>query len=229
MIFCVEGEKTVRELIIYTLNNSGLESVGIETAQELFSRVKSEIPTLILLAADLPDKDGIEVLVSLRQKKATSDIPIILLSSKGNEIDKVIGLDSGADDYVTKPLGMMELIARIKALMRRVKRGQEKSELRYQDIVLDLPSHTVRVDSKPVDLTLKEYRLLAFLIENAGNVLTRDMLLESIWSYDFDGETRTVDAHVKSLRKKLGKSGSAIQTVRGVGYRLGGPGGKYSL
>lgn len=219
----------MRELIIYTLNNSGLQSVGIETAQELFERIKTETPTLILLGTDLPDKDGIETLVKLRQKKLTSGLPIILLSSKSSEIDKVIGLDSGADDYVTKPLGMMELIARIKALLRRTERDAKGSELRYQGIALDLPSHTAQSDLKPVDLTLKEFRLLAFLIENAGIVLSRDTLLEAIWSYDFDGETRTVDAHIKSLRKKLGKNGNAIQTVRGVGYRLGSPKEKYGL
>ena len=229
MIYCVESEKSVRELIVYTLNNSGFQSVGVETAQALFEQVKTEAPTLILLAADLPDKDGIEVLGKLRQKKNTAKLPIILLSSKSSEIDKVIGLDSGADDYITKPVGMMELIARIKALMRRTAREQEKSELRYHGIVLDLPSHTAESDSRPLDLTLKEYRLLALLIENAGKVLTRDMLLETIWSYDFDGETRTVDAHIKSLRKKLGKKGNSIQTVRGVGYRLGNPKDKHGM
>ena len=178
---------------------------------------------MFLLDIMLPGQDGISILKGLRQSFETKKIPVIMLTAKGTEYDKVIGLDSGADDYISKPFGMMELISRIKAVLRRA--GIAKDDdcvFSYGDIVINTKAHSVTVNSKPVELTLKEFELLTLLIKNAGMVLTRDMLLENIWGYDFDGETRTVDVHIRTLRQKLGKSGELIETVRGVGYKTGG-------
>lgn len=221
MIFCVEDDRSIRELVVYTLLNTGFEAKGMENGEELFAALKTEIPQLILLDIMLPDTDGIEILKTLREKKETKKIPVILVTAKGTEIDKVIGLDSGADDYITKPFGMMELISRIKAVLRRTEDASAK-ELSYKSITINLTAHTVFADKMPVELTLKEFEVLVLLMKNIGAVLTRDTLLENIWGYDFDGETRTVDVHIRTLRSKLGASGDIIETVRGVGYRIGG-------
>lgn len=223
MIYCVEDDKGIRELVVYTLENPGFTARGFEDSKSMYLALREKMPELILLDIMLPGKDGISVLKSLRQDTETKKLPVIMLTAKGTEYDKVIGLDSGADDYISKPFGMMELISRIKAVMRRSGNLRNNdSVFFYGDIVVNTKSHIIMANSKPVELTLKEFELLTLLIKNAGMVLTRDMLLENIWGYDFDGETRTVDVHIRTLRQKLGKSGELIETVRGVGYKTGG-------
>lgn len=218
MIYCVEDDNSIRELIVYTLNNSGYEAVGFQSGEDFFAAVHSTLPRLVLLDIMLPGDDGITILKKLRKDANTSNVPVILLTAKSTEYDKVIGLDSGADDYITKPFGMMELISRIKAVLRRTVPA-ETTKLSLDSVELDTKSHIVTVNGNTVELTLKEFQLLAVLLENKGTVLTRDMLLEKVWGYDFTGETRTVDVHIKTLRSKLGTD--IIETIRGVGYKVG--------
>lgn len=180
-----------------------------------------DTPELILLDIMLPGEDGLAILRKLKSSSKTKDIPVIMVTAKGTEYDKVIGLDSGADDYVTKPFGMMELVSRIKAVLRRSGQTADKADLEIDGVKMNVKKHEVTVDGQTVTLTLKEYELLERLMRNRNIVLTRDQLLEDIWGYDFDGETRTVDVHVRTLRHKLGEKGAIIETVRGVGYRIG--------
>lgn len=222
MIYIVEDDSGIRELVMYTLQNSGYKVCGFEQGDELFSTLSDPFPELILLDIMLPGEDGIQILKKLRQDERTKAIPIIMLTAKSAEYDKVIGLDNGADDYVTKPFGMMELLSRIKAVLRRSTPHPSSQILSYKNILIDERAHQATVDGTPVDLTLKEYNLLNLLMHNIGTVLTRDMLLSKVWGYDFDGETRTVDVHIRTLRQKLGEEHSIIETVRGVGYRIGG-------
>lgn len=221
MIYCVEDDSNIRELVVYTLNTTGMSARGFEDGKAFMEALAFETPELILLDIMLPGEDGLEILRKLKGSAKTKEIPVIMVTAKSAEYDKVIGLDGGADDYVTKPFGMMELVSRIKAVLRRTKR--EKVEGCYQVgcLEMDLKRHEVMADGKSVTLTLKEFELLSRLVQNKNIVLTRDRLLEEIWGYDFDGETRTVDVHVRTLRQKLGAAGEMIQTVRGVGYRLG--------
>lgn len=221
MIYCVEDERGIRELIIYTLQNTGFEAAGFESGKALFSALRNTKPELILIDIMLPDVDGIEILKQLRSNISTKEIPVIMVTAKGTEYDKVIGLDSGADDYIAKPFGMMELVSRIKAVLRRYQTFEDVEEYKIENVIVNTRTHIVTVNGAPVDLTLKEFELLRLLIKNSGAVLTRDMLLENIWGYDFDGETRTVDVHIRTLRNKLGESGNIIETVRGVGYKIG--------
>ena len=222
MIFYVEDDESIRELVIYTLKTTGFEARGIENGKEFFAALSDETPELILLDIMLPDEDGLKILKKVRAMDSCRYVPVILLTARGTEYDKVIGLDSGADDYITKPFGMMELVSRIRAVMRRFDRGAASQELSCGRIHMDIARHRVTVDGNPVTLAKKEFDLLKYLMENQGIVLTRDKMLETIWGYDFDGETRTVDVHVRTLRQKLGEGGSLIETVRGVGYRIGG-------
>ena len=222
MIYCVEDEKNIRELLIYTLETTGFSARGMANSKELKDALKEELPDLILLDIMLPGEDGYSILERLKASTETKNIPVIMVTAKGSEYDKVIGLDSGADDYVTKPFGMMELVSRIKAVLRRSRKTEEKSEIELSGVCMNIKKHEVTVDGKAVALTLKEFELLEKLMVNKGIVLTRDQLLMEIWGYDFDGETRTVDVHVRTLRQKLGEKGDMIQTVRGVGYRVGG-------
>ncbi len=222
MIFYVEDDESIRELVIYTLKTTGFESRGFENGKEFFAALASETPELILLDIMLPDEDGLKILKKVRAMDSCRYVPVILLTARGTEYDKVIGLDSGADDYITKPFGMMELVSRIRAVLRRFDRGAASQELACGKIHMDIARHKVTVDGVPVTLAKKEFDLLKYLMENQGIVLTRDKMLETIWGYDFDGETRTVDVHVRTLRQKLGEGGSLIETVRGVGYRIGG-------
>ena len=194
----MEDERNIRELIVYTLESSGFTARGLESGKELNAAIAEQLPDLILLDIMLPGEDGLEILSRLKASEVTKEIPVIMVTAKGAEYDKVMGLDCGADDYITKPFGMMEFIARVRAVLRRAGKGEK------------------------VTLTLKEFELLKFLMENKGIVLTRDRLLGHVWGYDFDGETRTVDVHVRTLRQKLGECGELIETVRGVGYRIGG-------
>lgn len=220
MIFCVEDDRNIRELVVYTLSSTGMEAEGFEDGEVFFKALAERLPELILLDIMLPGEDGLTILKKLKGNKKTKDIPVIMVTAKGTEYDKVSGLDAGADDYVTKPFGMMELVSRIKAVLRRTKKKEEAEVLKAGSITLNEKKHEVLVDGEHINLTLKEYEMLKRLIHNKGIVLTRDRLLEEIWGYDFDGETRTVDVHIRTLRQKLGSAGEVIETVRGVGYRI---------
>lgn len=222
MIYCVEDDDNIRELVIYTLETTGLKAKGFAEGTAFMEALAFDTPELILLDIMLPGDDGLELLRKLKNSAKTKDIPVIMVTAKGAEYDKVIGLDSGADDYVTKPFGMMELVSRIKAVLRRSGRGADQELLSAGPVTVDVKKHEVKVAGEVVTLTLKEFELLERLMRNQNIVLTRDQLLEDIWGYDFDGETRTVDVHVRTLRQKLGVGGDMIQTVRGVGYRAGG-------
>lgn len=219
MIYCVEDDNAIRDLMLYTLGASGFQAKGFPDSTFFWQAMTEEKPELILLDIMLPGEDGITVLKQLRAASATANIPVIMATAKGSEFDKVIGLDTGADDYLVKPFGMMEMVARIKAVMRRTAPKTDQV-LTCGDIVLDEVRHIVTVDGKQVVLTLKEYELLKLLMENAGQVFTRDILLSRIWGQDYLGETRTVDVHIGTLRTKLAKGGEKIETVRGVGYKM---------
>ena len=226
-IFCVEDDNSIRELVVYTLNHSGYEAQGFESAEPFWQAMaesQQSGPDLLLLDIMLPGQDGLSILKQLRAQTQTAALPVIMLTAKGEEVDKVMGLDAGADDYVAKPFGMMELLARIKAVARRAgvdHKADESDEAMIDGpIVIHPKAHTVQVDEQFIQLTLKEYDLLSVIMRHAGNVMTRDALLTDIWGYDFDGETRTVDVHVRTLRQKLGTARKMIETVRGVGYRM---------
>ena len=227
MISCVEDDAGIRELVVYTLHNTGMEARGFSDGAALTAALRGAKPDLILLDIMLPGEDGISILRRLRSLPDTAAIPVILLTAKNTEYDKVIGLDSGADDYIAKPFGMMELVARIRAVLRRSQDkllSADSHPLTAGAISIDERAHTVCVSGRDVQLTLKEYQLLVLLMKNQGAVLTRDVLLENIWGYGSESETRTVDVHIRTLRQKLGNSGVLIETVRGVGYRMGAAG-----
>lgn len=220
MIFCVEDDRGIRELMTYTLNASGYDALGLKDGKELDEALKNEKPCLITLDIMLPNEDGISILKRLKNDERYRDIPIIMASAKGEEYDKVIGLDLGADDYLAKPFGMMEMVSRIKAVLRRSEATNKKQELRNGPIYLNNIKHIVIVDGKEIELTLKEYELLLLFMNNIGIVFTRERLLASIWDSNFVGESRTIDVHVGTLRNKLGNFGSCIKTLRGVGYKM---------
>lgn len=223
MIYIVEDDANIRELVIYTLQSTGFDAKGYESGISFFKDLSDgKVPELVLLDIMLPGEDGISILRKIRSNPEIKHIPVIMMTAKGAEYDKVLGLDSGADDYITKPFGMMELVSRIKAVLRRVKKEEPKEELSAGGLYIHVGKHKVLADGEKVELTYKEFRLLCMLMESKGNVLTRDQLLTNIWGYDFDGETRTVDVHIRTLRQKLGDCGSMIETVRGIGYRIGG-------
>lgn len=222
MIYCVEDDDNIRELVIYTLENTGLKARGFAEGGAFMEALAFDAPELVLLDIMLPGEDGLMLLRKLKSSSRTKDIPVIMVTAKGAEYDKVIGLDSGADDYVTKPFGMMELVSRIKAVLRRTGKAQDMDDMNVGGVNMNVRKHEVTVDGRAVTLTLKEFELLERLMRNQNIVLTRDRILEDIWGYDFDGETRTVDVHVRTLRQKLGEKGDIIETVRGVGYRIGG-------
>lgn len=226
MIYLLEDDNSIRELVLYTLDSAGLEAEGFDRPSAFWRRMEQRIPDLVVLDIMLPQEDGLSILRRLRTEKATRRLPVMLLTAKSTEFDKVVGLDSGADDYVAKPFGMMELLSRIKALLRRAApeaaEEEKDSEYRLGRIHLSTSEHTVRVDGNPVTLTLKEFELLSLLLRHPGKVFSRDQLLNQIWGYSFDGENRTVDVHVRTLRQKLGECGDYIETVRGVGYKAGG-------
>lgn len=222
MIYCVEDDDNIRELVIYTLETTGLKARGFADGSAFMEALAFDTPELILLDIMLPGDDGLELLKKLKSSQKTKNIPVIMVTAKGSEYDKVVGLDSGADDYVTKPFGMMELVSRIKAVLRRTGKVEDRMDMETAGVHVDVKKHEVTVDGKEISLTLKEFELLEKLMRNQGIVLTRDQLLTEIWGYDFDGETRTVDVHIRTLRQKLGEKSEIIQTVRGVGYRVGG-------
>ena len=219
-IYIVEDDTNIREIERYALKNSGYEVEEFERGADFFERLKTHIPSLVILDIMLPDQDGMDILLKLRSDKRTEKLPVIMVTAKTTEIDKVKGLDGGADDYITKPFGVMELISRVKALLRRVGTIEVDNQIRYGDILVDNDKHAVTVCGNLCELTYKEYELLKYLIMNKGTVLSRDKLMSRVWGFDFEGETRTVDAHVKTLRQKLGAAGACIKTIRNVGYMV---------
>ncbi len=223
MIYMLEDDGGIRDFVLYALNNSGLDAVGFELPSEFFAALSENIPDLLLLDVMLPEEDGISILKKLRSAPETERLPIILLTAKGTEFDKVLGLDSGADDYISKPFGTMELISRIKALLRRSAPVAQPSAdtISAGGLTIKQDMHEVTAEGKKIILTLKEYDLLCLLMKNKGRVFTRDELLNRIWGYDFSGESRTVDVHIRTLRSKLGICGELIETIRGVGYKIG--------
>ena len=222
MIYILEDDASIRKLVVYTLQSQGIEAQGFDRPSQFWEAMEKGSPELVLLDIMLPEEDGLQVLKRLRSMPATKTLPVIMLTAKSTEYDKVIGLDGGADDYVAKPFGTMELMARVKALLRRAEPVSDGKEYSIGPLLLNPDKHIIRVDGQDVALTLKEFQLLCYLIRNKGNVMTRDRILQEIWGYEFDGENRTVDVHIRTLRSKLGKAGDLIETVRGIGYRIGG-------
>ena len=220
LIFCVEDDSSIRDLMIYTLNTAGFEAQGFSEGESLMEALKERTPELIMLDIMLPGDDGITLLKKLKSQNTTAAIPVIMASAKGAEYDKVIGLDLGADDYLAKPFGMMEMISRVKAVLRRTSPKETPQVMRVGNLELSLSEHTVEAEGKRVELTFKEFELLKLFMEHVGRVYTREQLLYQIWGADYFGETRTVDVHIGTLRTKLGDCGNYIQTVRGVGYRM---------
>ncbi len=222
MIYFVEDDNSIRELVIYTLGSAGLQAEGFERPSLFWAAMEQQIPKLILLDIMLPEEDGLSILRNLRNNRKTKDIPVMMLTAKGSEFDKVIGLDSGADDYLPKPFGMMELLARVKALLRRTKSEDGSAGIYQIGCLYVCPDkHIVRVNGNDVTLTFKEFEMLCFLLRNRDIVLTRDQFLNQVWGYNFDGENRTVDVHIRTLRQKLGDAGAYIKTIRGIGYKIG--------
>ncbi len=220
MIYLVEDDGGIRELMCYALSASGFEARGFERGESMWQALEKETPRLIMLDIMLPGEDGISILKKLRSRTDTAAIPVIMASAKGTEYDRVIGLDLGADDYLSKPFGMMEMVSRVKAVLRRSGSAMQEKMLSCGDIAISPEEHTVMVKGEKVQLTLKEFELLHLFMERPGHVFTRDKLLMKVWGADYVGESRTVDVHIGTLRAKLGESGSSIETVRGVGYRL---------
>ena len=220
MIYMLEDEAGIRNFVLYALNNSGFDAMGFELPSQLREAMEVRLPDLLLLDIMLPEEDGISVLKKLRSSRRTKNMPIILLTAKGTEFDKVAGLDSGADDYIAKPFGTMELISRIKALLRRTS-AEEDADITFGGIAVDTEKRRVTANGSDVNLTRKEYELLLTLIRGKGKVFTRDELLHNVWEFDYSGESRTVDVHIRTLRAKLGSCGDIIETIRGVGYKVG--------
>ena len=219
-IYCVEDDLNIRELMEYTLRQTGFQTKGFESAADFFEALKNDLPDLILLDIMLPDMDGMEILKELKNSSKLSEIPVIMLTAKSGRMDKIKGLDSGADDYITKPFDIMELISRVNAVLRRCSR-ERTDIIRYKDIELDRERRTVTAAGENIVLTFKEFEMLALFISNPGMVFSRDKLMNEIWGTDFEGETRTVDVHIRTLRQKLGECGRYIETVRSVGYKVG--------
>ena len=217
MIYIVEDDLNIQEIELFALKNSGYQAMGFDTAREFYRALDEKLPELVLLDIMLPDEDGMNILRRLRTRADTQRIPVILVTAKATEIDKVKGLDAGADDYIAKPFGVMEMIARVKALLRR-SAGAEEDVMTCGGVTLDSVKRMVTADGVPVDLTYKEFELLRLLMKNHGIVISRDVIMERVWDSSFEGESRTIDVHVRSLRQKLGACGALIKTVRNVGY-----------
>lgn len=222
MIYFLEDDNNIRELVVYTLNSTGLEAKGFSKPSDFWKAVEQRLPCLILLDIMLPEEDGLSILKRIRNSPELKHLPVIMLTAKGSEYDKVIGLDLGADDYLPKPFGMMELVARVKALLRRTEQTKTENEYSLGGLYVNPSKHIVTVNGRPVSLTIKEFQLLCLLLENKGLVFSREQLLDRVWGYTFDGESRTVDVHIRTLRKKLGECGNLIETVRGIGYKIVG-------
>ena len=222
MIYMLEDDNSIRNYVLYALNQSaGIAAKGFEKPSDFWKAIKEELPEIILPDIMLPEEDGLSVLDKLRKNVETKEIPVIMLTAKDTVYDKILGLDSGADDYLAKPFETMELIARIKVWLRRTKKEKTSSEYRYKGIYVSLEKHIVKVNGEDLVLTLKEFELLCLLMKNQGTVFDRDQILRTIWGYEFDGENRTVDVHIRKLREKLGDCGDVIETVRGIGYKIG--------
>ena len=221
-IYYVEDDTSIRELVLYALKTAEFQVMGFENAASFYKRMKEQQPDLILLDIMLPDEDGVSILKKLKSRPDTENIPVIMMTAKSAEYDKVLGLDSGADDYITKPFGVMELISRVKAVIRRSDRskGSAVEVLKIGELVLDEQKHEVYARGQEVSLTFKEFELLSYLMKNRGLVLSRDKILNTIWNYEYEGESRTVDVHIGSLRQKLGTCGDFIKTIRGIGYKI---------
>ena len=219
-IYIVEDDVNIREIERYALKNSGYNVEEFECGADLFKRLESKVPALILLDIMLPNEDGLDILTKLRSDKNTEKLPVIMVTAKTSELDKVKGLDLGADDYISKPFGVMELISRVKALLRRTSSVQEDKKIAYKDIEIDNDKHAVYTNGEICELTFKEYELLKYMMINKGIVLSRDKIMNQVWGFDYQGESRTVDMHIKTLRQKLGDAGSCIKTVRNVGYMI---------
>ena len=221
MIFCVEDDASIRDIEIYTLQSTGYEAEGFASGEELFEALKTKKPELVLLDVMLPGDDGVTILKKLRANPVTRSLPVIMATAKGAEYDKIMSLDMGADDYLVKPFGMMEMVSRVRAVLRRTCPKQETQILRIGKVEMSLDKHTVTVEGERITLALKEFDILRLFMSHPGMVFTRDRLLSDVWGIDYDGETRTVDVHIRTLRQKLGVCGEYIETVRGVGYRMG--------
>ena len=219
MIYLLEDDESIRKFVTYALKQSGIEAAGFSLPSEFYSAIEKKQPDLVLLDIMLPEEDGLTVLKKLRLDPVTKNLPIIMLTAKSSEYDKVLGLDSGADDYIAKPFGTMELISRIKALLRRT--SAVSDEYRFENLYINPQKHIVLVGSQPIELTFKEFEILLLMMKNQGTVFSRNTLLEQVWGYNYDGESRTVDVHIKTLRTKLGTAGELVKTVRGLGYKIG--------
>ena len=220
LIYCVEDDESIRDIEVYTLSSTGFEARGFSDGRAFFEALEDELPDLVILDVMLPGEDGVSLLKRIKASPATRDLPVIMATAKGMEYDKISSLDLGADDYLVKPFGMMEMVARVKAVLRRSAPKRESQTLKYASFEMNPDEHTVTVRGKRVELTLKEFEMLRLFLTRPGMVFTRDRLLSDVWGVDYDGETRTVDVHIRSLRQKLGNDGEMIRTVRGVGYRL---------
>lgn len=222
MIYMLEDDDNIRNYVLYALNQSaGLKAQGFEKPSDFYKALKENLPDIILLDIMLPEEDGISVLTKLRKNVETKEIPIIMLTAKDTVYDKIVGLESGADDYLAKPFETMELIARIKVWLRRMNKEKEVTEYTYKSLYVSVDKHLVKADGEEVVLTKKEFELLSLFMKNQGTVFNRDQILLTVWGYEFDGENRTVDVHIRKLREKLGKCGEYIETVRGIGYKIG--------
>ena len=221
MIYCVEDDSSIRELMLYTLRTAGFQAQGFPEAQSLFAALRNQRPRLMILDIMLPGMDGLEILRLLRSKPETASVPVIMATARSTEYDKITGLDLGADDYLVKPFGMMEMVSRVRAVLRRASPEAPHNLLTLEDLVMNPAAHTVCIGGAALSLTLKEFDLLRLFLSHPGRVYTREQLLGSVWGTEYVGESRTVDVHIGTLRTKLGKYGDRIKTVRGVGYRLG--------
>lgn len=220
MIYCVEDDESIREMEVYTLRSTGFEAEGYPDGEAFFGALGEKIPELVLLDVMLPGEDGVSILKKLKADASTKELPVIMATAKGAEYDKVASLDLGADDYLVKPFGMMEMVSRVRAVLRRAVPKDERHILRAGGIEMDIDRHFVTVGGKRVELTFKEYEMLRLFLSHPGMVFTRDRLLNNVWGDSYGSETRTVDVHIRTLRQKLGAGGTLIETVRGVGYRL---------
>ena len=221
MIFVLEDDESIRELLTYSLTKRGYEARGFAAPGAFYSALAEDTPELVILDIMLPEEDGLSVLARLRSNQKTAELPIVMLTAKASEFDKVTALDGGADDYITKPFGVMELLSRVNALLRRSRpRIAEEGSFTAGELTVSTSRHEVLVSGEAVTLTLKEFDLLVFLFSHRGSVLNRDIILRDVWGYEFDGENRTVDVHIRTLRQKLGAAGDVIETVRGVGYKI---------
>lgn len=221
MIYLLEDDQSIREFMLYSLRTQGFDAMGFELPEQFWQAIHTTVPRLVVLDIMLPQEDGLSILRKLRERADTAHVPVMMVTAKGTEYDKVLGLDSGADDYLAKPFGMMEFLSRVRALLRRVPQAGPVREYHVGELYVCPGKHVVKAGGVPVTLTIKEFELLCLLLEHRGVVFSRDQLIRQIWGYDFVGESRTVDVHIRTLRQKLGACGGVVETVRGMGYKIG--------